>query len=174
MYIDGGISKGDFRMEPVLYLLMRNDLPSLNPGKLAAQAAHVANAFAGDVAEQINQADEWLHKLYAHWHTQTLQHCGTTIVLAVGEEFLLHLKGLRTKETQIFSGIFHDPSYPMPINWELAKVLSKFPEVSNNLVMDASTGRATFLRDEMTGAYVFADKNNDNLKILLSNLDLYP
>ena len=34
------------RNEPNLYIVMRNDLPSLNPGKLAAQAAHVANVAA--------------------------------------------------------------------------------------------------------------------------------
>ena len=29
--------------KPYLYILMRTDLPSLNPGKAMAQAAHAAN-----------------------------------------------------------------------------------------------------------------------------------
>ena len=30
---------------PVLYILMRKDLKSMNPGKAMAQASHAANAF---------------------------------------------------------------------------------------------------------------------------------
>ena len=34
--------------EPVLYILMRSDMVSLNPGKAMAQAAHAANCFTSN------------------------------------------------------------------------------------------------------------------------------
>lgn len=69
-------------MGPILYLVMRNDLPSLNPGKLAAQAAHCANAC---VAKMKNTA------LLLQWQRQSKQSFGTTIVLGAGRRFIDNL-----------------------------------------------------------------------------------
>lgn len=66
-------------MKPILYLVMRNDLPSLNPGKLAAQAAHCANAC---VAAMKGSA------ILREWQRETPQSFGTTIVLGAGRTFI--------------------------------------------------------------------------------------
>lgn len=69
---------------PILYLIMRNDLPSLNPGKLAAQAAHCANACVA-LMENKNPA------LLLAWQGQSKQSFGTTIVLGAGLRFIAKL-----------------------------------------------------------------------------------
>lgn len=69
-------------MMPVLYLIMRNDLPSLNPGKLAAQAAHCANACVARMRG---------HKALRAWERQSRQSFGTTIVLGAGRRFISDL-----------------------------------------------------------------------------------
>lgn len=69
-------------MQPVLYLVMRNDLPSLNPGKLAAQAAHCANACVARMRG---------HKALLVWERQSRQSFGTTIVLGAGLRFIAGL-----------------------------------------------------------------------------------
>lgn len=61
-----------------LYIVMRNDLPSLNPGKLAAQAAHVANV-------AVKRGDR---KIVRRWERQTTQSFGTTIVLGAPLAFI--------------------------------------------------------------------------------------
>lgn len=71
-------------MTAVLYLIMRNDLPSLNPGKLAAQAAHCANACVAKM-ENTNPS------LLLQWQGQSKQTFGTTIVLGAGRRFITKL-----------------------------------------------------------------------------------
>lgn len=70
---------------PILYLIMRNDLRSLNPGKLAAQAAHCANACVAKMKG---------HKALREWEKESRQSFGTTIVLGAGRRFI---RGLPNK-----------------------------------------------------------------------------
>ena len=37
---------------PVLYIIMRNDLDSMNPGKAMAQASHASNAFVTKIDKE--------------------------------------------------------------------------------------------------------------------------
>ena len=39
---------------PVLYILMRNDMKSMNPGKAMAQASHASNAFVNTASDSDN------------------------------------------------------------------------------------------------------------------------
>lgn len=66
--------------KPTLYILMRDDLTSLNPGKGMAQAAHAANAFVHRLS-RVNKRHP-IHALYKAWARETPQGFGTTIVLA--------------------------------------------------------------------------------------------
>lgn len=75
----------------VLYLIMRNDLPSLNPGKLAAQAAHCANACVAKM-KKTNPA------MLRRWERQA-DTFGTTIVLGAGRRFITNLPNRVWDET---------------------------------------------------------------------------
>jgi len=88
---------------PVLYILMRNDMDSMNAGKGMAQASHASNAF---VFETVHSA------LFEKWQHETKQGFGTVLVLEVNEA------QMRTAATVadslgFVSGVVHDPTYPL-------------------------------------------------------------
>lgn len=88
---------------PYLYILMRSDLDSLNPGKMVAQGAHAANQF---VFEMDSSA------LFEQWQTSTPQGFGVTITLDVsGEQLPLVVDA--AKRMNLTAGVTHDPSYPL-------------------------------------------------------------
>ena len=93
-------------MNPVLYILMRNDMESMNTGKAVAQGAHAANQFTHDYGEN-DPPDE----LFEHWKRQA-DGFGTTVCLAVNEN-LLHRVVEFASQAGFKAGITHDPSYPL-------------------------------------------------------------
>lgn len=109
-------------VEYVLYILMRDDLASLNPGKAMAQAAHVGSQVAEHVGFLLH--DKPLGKHYRTWASQA-QGFGTTLTLAASwpeiemafKALELTLKATAAVHPQtaldIASGIIHDPTYPL-------------------------------------------------------------
>lgn len=108
--------------EPYLYILMRSDMDSLNPGKMVAQGAHAANYFAFEmrkaaltVAERGSTAPKGLQRataLFRQWETSTPQGFGVTICLDV-DEYSLPLVVNAAHDMGMTAGIVHDPSYPL-------------------------------------------------------------
>ncbi len=106
-------------VDPRLYIIMRTDLASMNPGKGMAQAAHAANAFTAAADARIRRerkesetVSSWA-SAYHKWFTSTGQFFGTTITLAAPDEKTLHdlvtlsvLEGLEAE-------VIHDPTYPV-------------------------------------------------------------
>ncbi|AKF13490.1 putative aminoacyl-tRNA hydrolase [Sinorhizobium phage phiN3] len=97
---------------PILYILMRTDLASLNPGKMAAQASHAANMSVGSGRKDAPNL------VYA-WERETPSHCGTTIVLDGGSMENINdiINEIAVKnfgsDAEFSYGIWHDPSYPL-------------------------------------------------------------
>jgi Peptidyl-tRNA hydrolase PTH2 len=134
-----------------LYLVMRNDLPSLNPGKLAAQAAHVANV-------AVKRGDR---KTVKAWERQTKQRFGTTIVLGATLQFI---------QAMMASAIVRDPTYPCEIPFEVGVyVIDTARLMTESVYLDRQNRRAFYLRDEVVGAWMFGDKPQ-----ALEGLELYP
>jgi len=96
---------------PMLYILMRTDLDSMNPGKSVAQGAHAANQFMMRFERTDDDHVVSHHDLYETW-ISSAEGFGTTITLDVDEAQLggvfamAHNAGFPT-------GITHDPSYPL-------------------------------------------------------------
>ncbi len=93
----------------VLYILMRTDLDSLNPGKAMAQANHAFGALKNRVRKTLTR-----QKDYLRWEKQTVQDFGTVIVLGGngrGIDEALH----RVKQFKlpVVSGWVRDPTYPV-------------------------------------------------------------
>jgi len=65
----------------VLYILMRTDLESMNPGKAMAQASHAYGAAKCRIKQNVAMQKSWLA-----WMDQTPQDFGTTLVLGGNEE----------------------------------------------------------------------------------------
>lgn len=94
-----------------LYILMRDDLESLNPGKAMAQAAHAANM--AQTLAKLLMPEKW-----AQWSGDRC--FGTTIVLASDIERIESLEifhnnnyMLYTNEQKLIAGSIKDPTYPL-------------------------------------------------------------
>lgn len=137
----------------ILYLVMRNDLPSLNPGKLAAQAAHCANAC-------VAQARKKRDPLLKGWEAQSKQNFGTTIVLGASLDAIQSMSRL----TPVW-----DDTYPCSIPLEVADALLAEGTKEWSAVV-TNRGNGVFLRRELVGGYVLANEKPDELE----ELELYP
>lgn len=139
---------------PFLYILMRTDLESMNPGKAVAQGAHAANQFVHDI-ENIRSAMNGSTKgnrvrsiqMYDYWATRTGDGFGTTICLGVNEDQLERVV-MAGQTSGMIANITHDPSYPL------------------------RDGDITHFLPLNTCGYIFGDK--DELKILLGQFNLMP
>ena len=139
---------------PVLYILMRNDLASMNAGKAMAQASHASNAFIkvmferGILHEKDDSYDD-IDALGVKWCAETPQGFGTVFVLAVNEKQMRSTVDV-AKALGFVADVIHDPTYPLLDG-----------EVCHHLALD-------------TCAYVFGDKNNPMLSLILGRFPLHP
>jgi peptidyl-tRNA hydrolase len=115
--------------EPRLYILVRTDIPQLNPGKLGAQAAHAGTKFMRHV---LTSNDAVLHAELAAWEGD--RGFGTKITLAATEA-QIHDAMVVLNDMGLLCSTVVDPSYPM-----------------TNYFGDH------FTREELTCAYVFAPR----------------
>lgn len=106
---------------PVLYILMRNDLDSLNVGKAIAQGSHASNAFIDkfyatmqeySVDSSKNEIAEKLNADVRKWETSTSQGFGTVLVL---EGSIVDIRETieQVKDRGYICDIIHDPTYPI-------------------------------------------------------------
>lgn len=94
---------------PRLYVLMRTDLASMNPGKAVAQGAHAANQCAHEV---LLSEDDDLLELLGEWEGQTGHGFGTTITLGVSEA-QMRAAVLVARALGLHARVIHDPTYPL-------------------------------------------------------------
>lgn len=155
-------------MTPVLYILMRTDLPSMNAGKAMAQASHASNAF---IQMYGNLPD------VKKWKRETDQGFGTVLVLGVtGQQLLDTVK--KAIDRKIAADIVTDPTYPYRVSGEVANLLAAY----GNLPADSriceyqyeNNKEYTLVREEITCGYVFGDKENPELVELLKEFKLHP
>lgn len=93
------------------YIIVRNDMHSMTPGRIAAQAAHATSAlhtFDWDVPEYV-----FLKRLFAEWSDETEQGFGTTIVLSASPEEIFILNELLENFSKklIYAEVINDPDY---------------------------------------------------------------
>lgn len=108
-------------MTAVLYILMRNDLASMNPGKAIAQGSHAANAFvyhfngyaqeynAKPVREGIETATM---NGFNEWERSTTQGFGTVLTLEAKMADIQSVVSI-FKGLNYVAGVVHDPTYPI-------------------------------------------------------------
>lgn len=136
---------------PVLYILMRSDLDSMNTGKAMAQASHASNAFVHGIkapSDKVELTEEQL-ELFDAWVGCTEQGFGTVIVLDVGDESSLNWHVSAAQSAGLISDYVLDPTYPV------------------------RDGEALHLIPVYTCGYVFADKDDDTKTFILNELELH-
>ena len=98
-----------------LYILMRNDLASMSPGRACAQASHASNHCVAELRKNPDYESGWFQTMLDTWEQSTKQHFGTAIVLAVSNNELSKIwasLALNTASSDNLAfGITHDPSY---------------------------------------------------------------
>lgn len=108
-------------MTAVLYILMRNDLASLNPGKAIAQGSHAANAFVyhfHGYAQKYNSttAHESIQTAtmngFNEWENSTHQGFGTVLTLEARMADINPVVSI-FKSMGYVAGVVHDPTYPI-------------------------------------------------------------
>lgn len=144
---------------PVLYILLRNDLASMNSGKAIAQGSHASNAFVhhfNGYAQEYNSKSvhEGIETAtmngFNEWENSTRQGFGTVLTL---EGKMSAISGTVNimKSLGYVAGVVHDPTYPLVDG-----------EVVHHIPLD-------------TCAYIFVpDKETDTMaKILLTQYPLH-
>lgn len=93
-----------------LYILMRTDLASMNPGKAMAQASHAYGALKHAVS---HNRDRFM-PYYGEWQDQTNQRFGTTIVLGASERQIEDvIRQVRESTLPVLADWVLDPTYPL-------------------------------------------------------------
>lgn len=108
-------------MTAVLYILMRNDLASMNSGKAIAQGSHAANAFVHHFhgfAQKYNSTTvhEGIQTATMHgfneWENSTHQGFGTVLTLEARMADINPVVSI-FKSMGYVAGVVHDPTYPI-------------------------------------------------------------
>ena len=125
-------------------------MDSLSPGRKMAHASHASNAFVHEADHQrrtaTTSADLNFYMLKV-WKSATTQGFGTTIVLSVNEKEMYDIVML-AKIKKLIANVVTDPSYGI------------------------EDGQAAHFISVDTCAYVFGDRDSNELKELTQHLEL--
>jgi hypothetical protein len=171
---------------PVLYILMRGDLASMNTGKAMAQASHASNAFVfaelkkmlsspwksvKDFYKVFIKGETENASLFIQWVHSTTQGFGTVLVLKVNEIEMRTAVRVAGYLGHV-SGVVHDPTYPILIPREFGNYITDNMLDQKGLAIGEGGGYAMIPLD--TCAYVFGNKNDPLLGAVVSNFPLHP
>jgi peptidyl-tRNA hydrolase len=108
-------------MTDVLYILMRNDMASMNCGKAIAQGSHASNAFVKHMEGFIQEwngkpvrTDQIMSNIngFSNWEKETNQGFGTVLVLEAKYNDMKNTVDILSKLGYV-SGMVFDPTYPI-------------------------------------------------------------
>lgn len=147
-----------------VYILSRNDLPSLNPGKAMAQIHHAGVQMMSKyhssplVKEYINTGIK-----------EGADHFNTTLVLeAQALDIKICIKQAK-KIKDVECGMIIDPSYPFFMDND--ELISFMPAVT--LVGKTANGKVLMTRKELTCAWFLGDRNQPDFKNLFLSFPLH-
>lgn len=108
--------------KPILYILMRNDLPDHTPGKALAQCNHAGTDFmirAAQAEEEFGEDSE-LSVAFQEWINETGSF-GTCVVLSCSHYELISAFDRFATKCSLLSGLIVDPTYPIRNGHETIK-----------------------------------------------------
>lgn len=106
---------------PVLYIIVRNDLASMNSGKAIAQGSHASNAFVKHIERHTQNTnaqsniltrDQDIIKSFRDWEYSTPQGFGTVLTLE-GKMNDVYTTIDTFKSLGYIASVVHDPTYPI-------------------------------------------------------------
>lgn len=151
-----------------LYIIIRNDLQSLTPGKAMAQAAHAANEFIHYYGQLEAVHEDWCGN--NPW-MECERPFGTTIVLTADIDNLDNVMNI-AEAKKIPHGEVYDPTYPFMTTREIAMLI---PAETFTAPTDfKEDGRVVCYRNELTCGYVFVAEGSTEQMDTVGALELYP
>ena len=148
-----------------VYVLVRNDLNSLTPGKAASQVHH-----AGVQMASKHHSSELVQKYISAGQIEGADHFSTTITLSANmQEIETAMARIKNIVSCVYD-IVIDPSYPFLVDPEMTSFLMSNKDVT----YVSSTGtKDLFTRQELTVAWALGDKNDPVFRSAFENLELY-
>jgi len=153
----------------VVYVLLRTDLPSMNPGKAAAQVHH-----AGVQMMAKHGKRKLVQDYVADGVEQGAVYFNTTLVLGATLTDIIQrgqAAGAAGDDVVVFNTVT-DPSYPFFV--ENSEVADLIPESVARAIKQMPDGRILMVREEVTCAWFVGDRNDVRFRCLFDGLDLHP
>jgi hypothetical protein len=155
--------------ELVVYVLLRTDLPSMNPGKAAAQVHH-----AGVQMMAKHGKRQLVQDYVKDGIAQGAVYFNTTLVLGATLSDIIQ-RGQEAENAGDDVVVFNtvtDPSYPFFV--ENAEVADLIPESAAKAIKKMSDGKILMVREEVTCAWFCGDRNDIRFCCLFEGLNLHP
>ena len=152
-----------------VYVLVRNDLPSMNPGKAMAQVHHAG------VQMMAKQGTNKLVQEYINCGISAgADYFNTTLVLSATrdeiDDIFYQVRNLNS-ETIIGNTVI-DPSYPFVVDREIAQLLQENHNITRVKEMD--NGQVLMTRTALTCAWFLGDRDNPEFRDLFAQFSLHP
>ena len=151
----------------VVYVLVRNDLPSMNPGKAMSQVHHAGVQMVSKYSTYPLVTD-----YIADGVRQGADHFNTTLVLGAN---LCQIYNTRiAAESRGYAyGIVSDPSYPFIVpDQELADLIPQDDDVK--VIKVLGDGRVLMVRPETTVAWFLGDRDDPEFRDMFAEFSLHP
>ncbi len=148
-----------------VYVLVRNDLPSMNPGKAMAQVHHAG------VQMMSKYHNEFLVKEYIRLGREhDAYHFNTTLVVSASEKQIEAAIGV-ARLCGAICGKVLDPSYPFFVDPELAPFVAADDNVTE---VGPSGNKVLFVRPELTCAWILMDRGDPEMRSIVAAMPLHP
>lgn len=151
-----------------VYVLVRNDLPSMNPGKAMAQVHHAG-------VQMMVWGQRWNSTLVKEYIDRGVEQgaidFNTTLVVSATLAQINNAVGIAQKIVGVPCGIVEDPSYPFFVESELAPFVEKDTGVTR---IGPAGNRELFVRPEITCAWILLDRNDPVMRSLVGAMPLHP
>lgn len=148
----------------VVYVLVRTDLPSMNPGKAMAQVHHAGVQMMSKYSRSAP-----VRQYISEGLKQAAEHFNTTLVLGATVADIKTAYAAMKKLPNSEYGMVWDPSYPFIVeNDEIAGMIH-----SSVYVNRFPDGKVLMTRKELTCAWFLGDRNDPEFKNLFEGLKLH-
>lgn len=154
---------------PVLYVFVRTDLPSMNPGKAQAHSGHAANAFIHkNVVQVMRGCKVPIAKSVLEWMASTPFGFGTQINLKGNWPDVINTVAAWAEVGR--AELVIDPTYPYIVDEEIVTLID--PRNHSMDPVPLGNGKVLCHRNEVTAAYLFGYK--EELEPFVGKYPLHP
>ena len=132
-----------------LYVLMRNDLPSMNVGRAMAQSNHAGSAIVFEHGSSPKVQE---------WQQRTTQGFGTTIVLS-GDQHEISTALNDAARYKLISDKVFDPDWKFEVSKEIAELIDfrRLSLIERPLVDGRDKNHVILTKKEWACAYIFGE-----------------